>query len=156
MPSYHINPKTGKPGICNAKVRGCTFSKEGLQHYPSKQVAEQEIAKNILYKQYRETGYNAILPSKYVDIERTFGVGSFNMSFDALVSKIGEPTHGASDKTQVEWHFNTPYGPASIYDWKQDISPEYVGTWDVGARDYKALDWIQAQLYKPTPNDAFR
>ena len=39
MPKYHINPETGVPGACKAKVK-CRFG-EGVLHYASKEAATQ-------------------------------------------------------------------------------------------------------------------
>lgn len=38
---YHINPKTGNPGLCKAEKAQCPFEQLGEAHYPTKEAARE-------------------------------------------------------------------------------------------------------------------
>jgi len=46
MAKYHINPETGNPGVCNAKVK-CRFGDLEADHYISKEAAREAFEKRM-------------------------------------------------------------------------------------------------------------
>lgn len=63
-----------------------------------------------------------------------------------LVSLFGQPevvsgTTG-DGKVQVQWVIKTPYGIATIYDWKEYVDPTKVTDWHIGGKDNLVSDFI--------------
>lgn len=81
--------------------------------------------------------------------------GYVNAHYCQLVEIFGEPyTDLDNHKTDVEWIVSTPYGPATIYNYKNSYS--YLGLsglkldeideWHVGGKNKQSYEWIAAQL----------
>lgn len=77
--------------------------------------------------------------------------GYVKAQYDHLVRIFGEPyTNPDNHKTDVEWIVSTPYGPATIYNYKNGYS--YLGLsglkidemdeWHVGGKNAKSYEWI--------------
>lgn len=49
MAKYHINPETGKVGVCTATTRLCDYAVDGVepQHYGSAKIAQKQSEKNL-------------------------------------------------------------------------------------------------------------
>lgn len=81
--------------------------------------------------------------------------GYVNVHYNQLVEMFGEPcTNPDNRKTDVEWIISTPYGPATIYNYKNGYS--YLGLsglkldemdeWHVGGKNAESYDWIVQQV----------
>lgn len=81
--------------------------------------------------------------------------GYVNAHYSHLVEMFGEPyTNPDNHKTDVEWIVSTPYGPATIYNYKNGYS--YLGLselkigemdeWHVGGKNAESYDWIVQQI----------
>lgn len=81
--------------------------------------------------------------------------GYVNAPYSQLVEMLGEPyTNPDNHKTDVEWIVSTPYGPATIYNYKNGYS--YLGLsglkldemdeWHVGGKNAESYDWIVQQV----------
>jgi hypothetical protein len=81
--------------------------------------------------------------------------GYVNAPYNQLVEMLGEPYTNPDDhKTDVEWIVSTPYGPATIYNYKNGYS--YLGLsglkldemdeWHVGGKNAESYDWIVQQV----------
>lgn len=81
--------------------------------------------------------------------------GHVNAHYSQLVEMFGEPyTNPDSHKTDVEWIVSTPYGPATIYNYKNGYS--YLGVsglkldemdeWHVGGKNGESYEWIMQRL----------
>lgn len=81
--------------------------------------------------------------------------GYVNAHYNQLVKMFGEPyTDPENYKTDVEWIVPTPYGPATIYNYKNGYS--YLGVsglkleemdeWHVGGKNAESYDWIVQQV----------
>lgn len=49
MAKYHINPETGKVGVCTATTRLCDYAVDGVEppHYGSEKIAQKQNEKNL-------------------------------------------------------------------------------------------------------------
>ena len=81
--------------------------------------------------------------------------GHVNAHYNQLVEMFGEPyTNPDNYKTDVEWIVSTPYGPATIYNYKNGYS--YLGVsglkfeemddWHVGGKNAESYEWILRRL----------
>ena len=81
--------------------------------------------------------------------------GHVNAHYSQLVEMFGEPyTNPDNHKTDVEWIVSTPYGPATIYNYKNGYS--YLGLsglklyemyeWHVGGKNAESYEWIVQQV----------
>lgn len=81
--------------------------------------------------------------------------GYVKTEYDHLVGLFGEPyTDLENYKTDVEWIISTPYGPATIYNYKNGYS--YLGVsglkldemdeWHVGGKNGESYEWIMQRL----------
>jgi len=72
MKRFHINPETGEPGVCVAKVK-CRFGGEG-DHYPSEKDARQAFERKMMRENWRqgEAGEVEPLPEGYIVEPDTF------------------------------------------------------------------------------------
>lgn len=81
--------------------------------------------------------------------------GYVNAHYSQLVEMLGEPyTNPGNHKTDVEWIVPTPYGPATIYNYKNGYS--YLGLsglkldemdeWHVGGTNHESYEWIAQQV----------
>lgn len=81
--------------------------------------------------------------------------GYVNAHYSQLVEMFGEPYIDPENyKTDVEWIVPTPYGPATIYNYKNGYS--YLGVsglkleemdeWHVGGKNAESYDWIVQQV----------
>lgn len=81
--------------------------------------------------------------------------GYVKTQYNHLVELFGEPyTDPANYKTDVEWIVPTPYGPATIYNYKNGHS--YLGVsglrleemdeWHVGGTNHESYEWIAQQV----------
>jgi hypothetical protein len=68
------------------------------------------------------------------DVNGTMLVGYVNTTYDNLVDKLGEPLNGF-DKTTVHWTIEASDGTvATIYDYKEYMTPAGKYFWHVGGR----------------------
>lgn len=81
--------------------------------------------------------------------------GYVNAHYNQLVEMFGEPyTNPDNHKTDVEWIVSTPYGPATIYNYKNgpaylsknSLQLDGIQEWHVGAKNTKASAWVQNYL----------
>lgn len=81
--------------------------------------------------------------------------GYVKTEYDHLVGLFGEPyTDLENYKTDVEWIVSTPYGPATIYNYKNGYS--YLGLsglrldemdeWHVGGTNAESYEWIMQRV----------
>lgn len=81
--------------------------------------------------------------------------GYVNAHYSQLVEMFGEPyTNPDNHKTDVEWIVSTPYGPATIYNYKNGFS--YLGLsglklgemdeWHVGVKNAESYEWIMQRV----------
>lgn len=72
-----------------------------------------------------------------------------------IVAVFGEPhSNSQNDKTDAEWAFNTPYGVAMIYNYKDGRS--YLGDsgldvtaiceWHIGGKNNRVVEYIEQRL----------
>jgi hypothetical protein len=87
--------------------------------------------------------------------ERTSGSslkGHIEVTYPTLTAMFGLPMRGDGDKTQVEWvvefydEQEDEYVLATIYDWKQNISPHRVWQWNVGGFKSSAVNLLNAAI----------
>ena len=92
--------------------------------------------------------------TKDISVGGTSLKGVINIKFDTLIETLGESLSGDGDKTQAEWEIKgTVDGEtviATIYDWKEYNSPEYVTDWHIGGHNGAALDLIK-QIFPNAP-----
>lgn len=81
--------------------------------------------------------------------------GYIETQYDHLVELFGEPyTDLDNHKTDVEWIALTPYGPATIYNYKNGYSYlgksglriEEIDEWHVGGKNAESYKWIVQQV----------
>jgi hypothetical protein len=81
----------------------------------------------------------------------TYLIGVLDVSYDKLISVLGESMSGDGYKTRCEWTIEREIDGeivvATIYDWKQAIPVESVTRWNVGGHSHKAMDLVN-QLFK--------
>jgi hypothetical protein len=82
--------------------------------------------------------------------------GYMYAQYDHLVAVFGLPRkpHHSDNKIDVEWIIDTPYGVATIYNYKD--GKVYLGTsgletqqiceWHVGGKTTKSYDWVKKQI----------
>jgi len=81
--------------------------------------------------------------------------GYVNAHYSQLVEIFGEPyANPDNHKTDVEWIVSTPYGPATIYNYKNGYS--YLGLsglkldeideWHVGGNDKQSYVWVVQKI----------
>ena len=81
--------------------------------------------------------------------------GCVKAHYSQLVEMFGEPyTNPDNHKTDAEWIVSTPYGPATIYNYKNGYS--YLGLsalkldemdeWHVGGKNGESYEWIMQRL----------
>lgn len=81
--------------------------------------------------------------------------GYIKTQYDHLVELLGEPyTDPDNYKTDVEWIVSTPYGPVTIYNYKNGYS--YLGLcglklgemdeWHVGSKNKQSYEWIVQKI----------
>jgi hypothetical protein len=102
MDKYHINPETGNPGLCSAKVK-CPFGGDDV-HYFSKEAAQkafEESTKSEALKAWKKKVTHAPEPEEPVD-------------FPADATPDTNAGHGRS--TYFHGHVSTPKNkPAPSY-----------------------------------------
>jgi len=78
-----------------------------------------------------------------------------NAQYDKLVELFGEPfTDTNNHKTDAKWIVATPYGPATIYNYKNGFSYlglsglklEEMNEWHVGGRNKQSYEWIVEKI----------
>ena len=78
-----------------------------------------------------------------------------NAYYQVIVNLFGNPQKAAGDKVEVEWILDTPFGVATIYNWKDGIG--YLGKdtgipvdritdWHIGGKDEKVVAWVLGKL----------
>ncbi len=79
--------------------------------------------------------------------------GKIECTYDKLVELFGEPLPGDGDKTHCEWVVAFIDGPeatiATIYDWKEWISPKNVTDWHIGGFSKAAAQKVQKAVEVP-------
>ena len=72
--------------------------------------------------------------------------GYMEANFSDLVRVFGAPSKwGSGDgKIQAEWIYKTPYGVATIYDYKEyDNYLDNVTLWHLGGKDTQATEYLK-------------
>lgn len=81
--------------------------------------------------------------------------GYVKTQYDHLVGLFGEPyTNPDNHKTDVEWIVSTPYGPATIYNYKNGhsylgksgLKLEEMDKWHIGGNDKQSYVWIVEKI----------
>ena len=81
--------------------------------------------------------------------------GYVNAHYNQLVEVFGEPyTNPDNHKTDVEWIVSTPYGPATIYNYKNGsaylglsgLKLDEMDEWHVGGKNAESFEWILRRL----------
>jgi len=91
--------------------------------------------------------------TKEINVMGTGLEGYISIPFYDLETAFGKPIRHEGDcKVNVEWHIVTPYGPATIYDWKlpEGVHYEENHTWNVGGRDSRVVELIEKALRIPS------
>lgn len=75
-------------------------------------------------------------------------IGNIDLTYNQIKNSLGEPLRG-DDKTTVEWIVVFENNiVATIYDWKERVSPEYnpdvIYNWHIGGHSGKALNLIES------------
>lgn len=82
--------------------------------------------------------------------------GYIETTYDELVARFGEPYIAPRDdhKVDVEWIIDTPYGIATIYNYKDGV--RYAGKngtaikdiriWHIGSKSNRSYEWVCRQL----------
>ena len=92
-----------------------------------------------------------------IDIIGTSLQKTTETTYNNIVRVFGEPHFDESadgDKIQVEWELHTPYGVATIYDWKigacylgnEGIAPENNTDWHIGGNNRRSANWVTKQI----------
>ena len=70
-------------------------------------------------------------------------------SYGLLVRRLGDPSlDGDGYKVDTEWVIKTPFGIATLYNYKNgpsytgEGSVENISQWHIGAKNRKAADWL--------------
>lgn len=84
--------------------------------------------------------------------------GEMTISYDKIEEKLGKPTSkGDKYKISAEWEVITPFGMATIYDYK--TAKTYCGNkegihykancnWHIGAHNQESADFIKSIFFK--------
>ncbi len=81
--------------------------------------------------------------------------GYIDVKYNKLVQLFGEPyTAPDNYKTDVEWIIATPFGPATIYNYKNGYSylgisglkSEEMNNWHIGGKNAQSYEWILRRL----------
>ncbi len=83
-------------------------------------------------------------------------VGYVDASFDELVKTFGQPKDGDGYKVDAEWIMETPYGIATIYNYKDGINYngptgtpiEKIRDWHIGGHSKNVVAYIHGKLGK--------
>lgn len=73
-------------------------------------------------------------------------VGTYICNRADLVKALGKPHETNGDKTTAEWFFETPAGPASLYDYWWNGPVE----WSIGGHSDEVVEHMVAFLDKAT------
>ena len=76
-------------------------------------------------------------------------MGYISIPFYDLETAFGNPIQNKFEsKVNVEWHIMTPFGPATIYDWKLPQGSHYENntTWNIGGKDARIVELIEKAL----------
>jgi hypothetical protein len=78
--------------------------------------------------------------------------GYVSTTYQELVDVLGEP-EGDFDKSTAHWTLETPDGTvATIYDYKNYITPQDEYDWHIGGHNDRALLLVEFMLSKPVIN----
>jgi hypothetical protein len=81
--------------------------------------------------------------------------GYVNAHYSQLVEMFGEPyTNPGNHKTDAEWIISTPFGTATIYNYKNGYSYlglsglelEEMDEWHVGGENTESYEWIMQHV----------
>ena len=79
--------------------------------------------------------------------------GYIKATYQELQMAFGEATYtdpSADAKVRTEWEINSPYGPVTIYDWKESNAQvarsgdSYM--WHVGGNNQMVVAWLQNEV----------
>ena len=108
---------------------------------------------NITFQQFEIASINE---EKYLrSANGTCLKGYVEISYDDLVKSFGEPNaDGDYYKVDVVWHIQTPFGIATIYNYKdghnylkeKGLDVEEITDWHIGGHNKKTFDYIQDLL----------
>lgn len=91
-----------------------------------------------------------------LDASGTSLMGYVDASFQELMAVFGEPFNGDGYKVDAEWVLETPYGVATIYNYKDGINyngpsgtpREQIRDWHIGGHSAKVVRFIHEKLGK--------
>ena len=81
--------------------------------------------------------------------------GYLYAEYDEVIEKYGKPhTLENNHKIDVEWIVATPYGPATIYNYKDGYSylgksglvPEEMNEWHIGGKNRESYKWAVRRM----------
>jgi hypothetical protein len=82
----------------------------------------------------------------YADVDLNINGTSYQGVVDThywlLKEAFGEPTDGDGDKVQAEWILHTPFGVATIYDWKSSKQVGDITEWHIGGHNNAVVDAV--------------
>ena len=82
--------------------------------------------------------------------------GYLKTDYQTLLKAFGKPTYdtpSGDEKVNTEWRLPTPYGEATIYDWKdydkgtRSRSGESY-QWHIGGNNINVVGWLTYQLHQ--------
>lgn len=84
----------------------------------------------------------------HIDVNGTNRVGSYCTTANTLRRILGPPTideESGDGKVTMEWYFDTPAGPATLYDFKWDAAgnPDYSESWSIGGHDESVVPYVK-------------
>ena len=82
--------------------------------------------------------------TKNADVNMTSLQGYLSARYEDLVRVFGEPDELGGDKTTAEWCLQFEDGTvATIYDWKECMTPMYKYDWHIGGMSNLAVARVQ-------------
>jgi|7_EtaG_2_1085326.scaffolds.fasta_scaffold163101_3 hypothetical protein len=96
-----------------------------------------------------------------LSVNGTHGHGSVDVEYKRIVELFGEPNSEGDDyKTDAEWQFSTPFGVATLYNWKDGknynggcehcdcggLDVEDITDWHIGALNQESADALKEAL----------
>lgn len=82
--------------------------------------------------------------------------GYLYVRYDQLMALFDEPRvpEHSDNKIDVEWIIDTPYGVATIYNYKDGknymgkagLRPDQISEWHVGGKNIDSYEWVKKQI----------
>ncbi len=134
MVKYHVNPKTGEPGLCGAQANNCPFG-GGDVHYPTKEAARSAYEKTMAAPAFNFKPHLTAISRKTASYPaKNFVGGHLRQLVDS-----GKPSrlldYGCGRGTDVE--FYRSFGGGEVYGYDPHWAPaEPEGQFNVVAMSY--------------------